>query len=411
MLVPTPAASAALADVPQAAAWHPTSPTIVPLDEKLPAPDGVLLIGRNATHVWMIGGKYSFVMDLATGCAVESYPWPELDEPFGKSSQDLYTDNYGAIGSQPLSKEPIRPSVEKLIADPARMVQYTEFVRTGLRFGVTDVRFSAVSWNQDGRHWFVHAAGLVFHSADAGATFAVLDDHASREARVAPDGRHVVYERCADPTPNPDRPSCPSRNWDLAARSLEGDDRPRILTRIQGAMREGFSRDGHLLKWRGFDARPCMELISVDTGAVDREICMPPIPAQYAATGNIQLVKFVGFSPGEKLAVAEWGGAHRKAAAFFAMIFDPAANAPVQMLIDQRVLVADDGRWLSSSISEGGGDHTYLQVPGKPRKLLGAAAWQDWELPGERAILISYVKGKSTMKQKRCKMIKVVSTR
>jgi len=127
----------------------PEAPAVRPIDPKLPVDGVALLLGANASDMWVYVNGYSAVVSRATGCATEAY----VDNPLLKQ---LVTSETGDDPGEELAKDDVKRAIRELVG-------------LGRRFEATDHRFAGpIHWSLDGRHIFVAVRGKLFHSRDGG---------------------------------------------------------------------------------------------------------------------------------------------------------------------------------------------------------------------------------------------------
>ena len=377
----------------------PPAPPVRPIDPTLPS-DGFLLLGSNATHAWLTAvvedrdPHYTVVVDLARGCAVESYPQT-------KAQAALRNVNNGRV----LSDAARAQSAPDLLASPDARAELRDLVGLGRRFGLTKAPFDPLVWSKDGLHIFV-VDGRLHHSADGGHSYEVVDTDDIYSPVVTPDGRYVVYERCVGHTISQGT-LCPTGRQ-LASWSLDGSSPPRTLFAGGGFHNHGLSNDGHVILTRSGGTSPfCVEFADPATGKIDRSVCttIPPTKAPKQVG-----IFWKGASPGERYGSIEWWETRpQKGATIVLAITDMQDGHIIRTVEDVAIRGWDDaGTVLLSSMQEGGGDHTYLEKPGEPRKRLGSFLLHDFDPATRRAIVDGNAPRKSTLGKTACKIAKVI---
>ena len=391
-----PRVSPAAAVVARAPVVDPKPPPVRPVDPALPA-EGWLLIGSTSTHAWVTAvvddarPQYTAVVDLATGCAVESYPQPKMLADLRSSRNDRV-----------LARAPNEANSQTLVTPESRAELRAE-VGLAMRFGLTLMPFADVTWSRDGHHIFV-VDGRLLHSADGGQTFQVIEEREIYSPAVTPDGKHVVYDRC-----RPHEPRLGTRcatAWELMSWAVDGESPPRSLG---FGKKQGISRDGHVLLERRDASMSCLDHLDVATGNVDRSVCSA-VPT--SATPGMG-VRWGPFSADGHFGAMEWWETRpRTGATIVTAIVDMKDGHQLRTVDDSRILgFADNGALLTAAISEGGGDHTYLDVPGKPKKRLGGFVVHDWDPASHRAIINvpAPVPRKTTLGKVTCKIVKAIT--
>lgn len=250
-------------------------PTPRTFDHSLPRPFMMELRGANASEAWvsMSGrtsqGKDEGVVDLNTGCIVETMPRftriAQLDRVFAEA--------FVRGPSADRSRE-----AEARLADPETKAEVTRFVAAGRRFGRRslgkDWAFSA-----DGRTILTTVAETAFRSRDGGRTFERLDTNMSRSPSVTADGKWMMYERCADASRR--NQSCPDASREVRVVSADGATPPRRVP-LGGGLLRGLDPSGQKLVVVSDDTPNEVTVMHIDpaTGAMKRAfgVAAPPLP-------------------------------------------------------------------------------------------------------------------------------------
>jgi hypothetical protein len=365
----------------------PEAPPVQPLDPALPS-DGFLLLGANATHAWFTAvvedrdPQYTVVVDLARGCAVESYRQPKVLATLHGVNNGRVLGDAARAGSAP-----------KVLQSPEDRAELRSQIGLARRFGLTQLYFDNVVWSKDGHHIFV-VDGRLLHSADGGQSFEVVDTDNVFKPYVTPDGRYVVYERAGR---------------QLASWALDGMSSPRTLLEGGGFHFHGLSNDGHVMLSRGATgAQFCLEFADAGTGTIDRTVCttIPATPAPKQPG-----VHWQGASPNERYGSIEWWETRpKKGATIVLAIIDMQDGHIIRTVEDVAIHGWDDnGTMLLSSMQEGGGDHTYLEKPGQSRKLLGHFVVYDFDPTTRRAIVDGNPPRKTKLGKVACRIEKVIT--
>lgn len=378
----------------------PSAPPVQPVDPALPS-DGFLLLGANATHAWFIAvvedraPQYTVVVDLARGCAVESYRQPKV-------LATLHDVNNGRV----LADATRAGSAPKLLEAPDERADLRSQIGLARRFGLTQLYFDNVVWSKDGHHVFV-VDGRLHHSADGGQSFEVVDTDDVFKPHVTPDSRYVVYERCVGHSISEGTLCRTGRQ--LASWSLDGSSPPRKLLEGGGFSFHGLSNDGHVMLTRGgTGAQLCLEFADPGTGVIDRKVCttIPATPAPKQPG-----VRWEGASPGERFGSIEWWETRPRKGATIVLAITDMQDGHILRTVDDVAIRGwdDNGTMLLSSMQEGGGDHTYLEKPGQPRKLLGNFVVYDFDPATRRAIVDAHPPRKTKLGKAACTIAKVIT--
>jgi hypothetical protein len=383
---------------------RPQPPPVEPLDPNLDAFAWTFL-GASETHAWFstmteTDGQpgYSVVVDLATACATESYRDPRIFEDVRKMTSDRDIENALDAGSAEIRRT----------------------VGLASRFGLTSLFYTPVAWNTDGPHVLVHA-GLMYHSSDGGRRFAAIDNHPASDAKITPDGKTAVYERCHDPEAMTGRALC-SSYVELVSWPLDGSRAPLVLTALggRGVRNEGISKDGHAIVWRDDATHGCLELIDVATAKIDRNVCITdphfakqPMPKKKgepptAGPPEPSGVQWLGMSPDERYGALSWTGFTTRYLTFETALVDMGSAKIARTLPEWQLHGLDDaGTALVTPWAEGGGDATRMFELGKPAKVLWKEFMFDWNPKTRRALLDVSRRVKVKLGKAACKIVRV----
>ena len=378
----------------------PSAPPVEPLDPALPS-DGFLLLGANATHAWFTAvvedrdPQYTVVVDLARGCAVESYRQPKV-------LAVLHDVNNGRV----LADAARAGSAPKLLDAPEARAELRSQVGLARRFGLTQLYFDNVVWSKDGHHIFV-VDGRLHHSGDGGQSFDVVDTDDVFKPHVTPDGRYVVYERCVGHSISEGTLCRTGRQ--LASWSLDGMSPPRKLFEGGGFQFHGLSNDGHVMLTRSRgNTQHCLEFADPGTGTIDRTVCTA-IPTTIAP--RQPGIRWEGASPGERYGSIEWWETRPRTGATIVLAVIDMQDGHILRTAENVAIHGwdDAGTLLLSSMQEGGGDHTYLEKPGQPRRLLGNFVVYDFDPTTRRAIVDGNPPRKTKLGKAACRIEKVIT--
>jgi hypothetical protein len=393
----------------------PEPPPVEPLDPNLDA-ESWWFEGANDTHAWLSALAmndpqlgYSVVVDLATGCAVESYKSPRVFDRVSALLRPLYGETYLNEAS-PADGGGLDAKVHATLEAGSAEIRKT--IGLASRFGLTSFGHGMLSWNAEGPHVLVRA-GLLYHSGDGGRTFRAVDDHPADDVSLTPDGKMAVYTRCQTPEAVPGRAVCHGYR-EIVSWPVDGSRAPRPLA-VSGlsSRSEGLSNDGHVILW-STDARSgCVLFVNPETGATDRKVCVsdPHFAKAKSSPPVAQMVKLSGFSPEEKYAALDWQG-FTKYLTYETAIVDMTAGKIVRVLPEWQLRGLDDeGTALVGPWAEGAGDATYRFALGKPKKLLWPGFMMTWEPKRKRAILeIATPRQRRKLGKVACKILRVEKT-
>lgn len=345
----------------------PPPPPKQPIDPKFKVEGSGLLMGASSTEIWLtLPGRYSVVIDRATGCAVEGYHEPPAFKALSESRDDAIT--------------------EAELAKPETLAALRDAVGLGRRFDVDHYEFGPqLAWSPDGHHIFLVSNELLYHSADGGRSFARVDDFLSDLVRMSHDGKHLVYERCI----KPDCPSCRKKygagcNSGRAYFSLPTDRSRGALPFTSGqTYLLDMTADGRAMFWRS-DSQICLDMFDLARPTKDGSVCIS-YPAK--ATGVWPGRYWESVSPSRKWGIVKWEEGRPNRVGAMAMTYvlslvDIPQGQIVKEVTDVMGTVDDDGNMVMQSMNEGGGDHTYFYPRNGPRKLLGnhfLLVWRDKE--------------------------------
>ncbi len=395
---PAPAPASASAPAP---AWSPPvspapppdlpqPPPIHPLDPKLNV-DSVLFLSLAPTTVWTTGADDgTLVLDRKSGCAIESYANPSHAL---RKLRDATTDDEVAA-------ELARPKVTDALREVAGL---------GIRLGAsTHPYFWSFVWSPDGRYAYLTSKTEYLYRSDDGArTFKKVDAHRSGRLEMAPDGKHLVYERCAhDHCPQCSSRGCATdRVWvsvptDASRPPVEIANGHPIFIDFKDATHARFSRDG--------GGSACLLTVDVTGRSVHNAVCKP-IPIQ--PNGPAPYPRWEAVSPNGAYGLVTWNE-HRKnlagaKALTLVMALVDATNGQVlKTVTDMRGEVDDAGNMVLSAMGEGGGDATYYYPRTGPRRLLGRHSLMTWR--DRTAFLGVYRRG--PVGARKCAVVKLVPT-
>jgi hypothetical protein len=378
----------------------PEAPPVHALDGTLPS-EGFLFLGANATHAWFTSvasdsdPRYSVVVDLARGCAVESYPEPKAIGVLRGVNAGRVTGNVAQARSAP-----------DLLASADTRADLRGVIGLARRFDLTYLKNDQVVWSKDGHHVFV-VDGRLHHSADGGKSYEVLDEAEVYSPAVTPDGKYVVYMRCVGHDVK-DGTLCPTAR-ELVSWNIDGTSPPRKLDAGPELHFEGLSSDGHLiLTHRPESSRFCVELADPGTAKIQRSVCTQ-IPASKVSREHG--VTWQGASPGDRFGSIEWwGGTRKTGATVFLAITDMQDGHIVRTIEDFAIRGWDDnGTVLLSSMTEGATDRTFFERTGHPRKRLGNFVVHDFDPATRRAIVDAKPPRGSTLAKTACKIERVIT--
>lgn len=184
---------------------------------------------------------------------------------------------------------------------------------------------------------------------------------------------------------------------------------PRKLLEGGGFHFHGLSNDGHIMLTRSSgNAQLCLEFVDPGTGNIDRTVCtmIPATPAPKQPG-----VHWEGASPGERYGSIEWWETRPKKGATIVLAITDMQDGHILRTVEDVAIHGwdDNGTMLLSSMQEGGGDHTYLEKPGQPRKLLGNFVVYDFDPATRRAIVDGNPPRKTKLGKVACKIEKVIT--
>jgi hypothetical protein len=252
-------------------------PTSRSFDASLPRPFLMELRGANFSEAWVsMSGRASRdqdqgVVDLKTGCIVETMPrFPRI-----AALERLLS------GAQAFSKGAAADrsgEVEAQLADAATRSEIARWVSAGRRFGRRDL---GIHWafSDDGQTLLTTAGETAFRSRDGARSFQRLDANMSRSPTVTPDGKWLMYERCADASRR--NQSCPDGSRQVRVVASDGATPPRDLP-IGGGRLHGLDPSGRKLVVVRDDVPSEVTVMHLDpaAGTLTRAfgVTAPPLP-------------------------------------------------------------------------------------------------------------------------------------
>ncbi|MBL9110318.1 MAG: hypothetical protein JNM74_13640 [Myxococcales bacterium] len=359
----------------------PEAPAVRPIDPKLPVDGVALLLGANATDMWVYVDGYSAVVSRATGCATEAY----VDNPLLKQ---LVTSETGDDPGEELAKDDVKRAIRELVG-------------LGRRFEATDHRFAGpIHWSLDGRHIFVAVRGKLFHSRDGGKHYDEALDRPVRRLAMGKDGKHLVYEDCGK-----DGLSC-----GYMSLPTDGSRAPARFTGGQTFLMDT-TGDARAMFWRTSATETCLDTFQLGTPSRESSVCQA-LPKVHTGPWPAQFWQDV--SPGRKFGIVKWEEGRKNlvgavALTYIVSLVDMSTNTIVKTVTDQLGQVDDEGNMLLQSMNEGGGDHTYWHPRSGPRKELARAALFAWDTKTRTAI-VSGAYGKGTLGARKCLLVKSIRT-
>lgn len=402
---------------------RPEPPPIAPIDPKTRL-QSISFLAANDKQSLMLTlppgdeAPSYVVFDLATRCAVESYREASVLRTINKAVGPLVMETYYGKLSPP-DAAPLDPAMLAALNDAEGTAEISRTLGLASRFGLTSLEYTPLAWNAEGPHVLV-VAGLLYHSSDGGRTFRAVDDHPASSAKISPDGKTVVYERCTEREAIPGRPVCRGQRELVASPLATLDTRAPVpltpLTNVDGyVFPEGFSKDGHVLVWRTDAVHGCMLFIDPSTAAVDRNVCVtdPHFTKRHAGkpTGAPELVKWQGLSPDEGTGSLHWQGFQMTSLTYETAIVDMKAGAIQRTLTDWQL------RWLGDNFTAfvqpwSAGDAQFISAPGKPLKLVHRGFVFDWDPITGRAIVdTTSTRVTRTLGATACKLLSVRTLR
>lgn len=366
-LGPPPPPSAAPASPPVEGA---PSPPKQPIDPNYMADSG-LLLGATSTELWvLLGAHYTVVIDRATGCATEGYAQP-------RSFEKLHSSR-GA-------------GMDEALRSPETLQGIRDMVGVGRRVGARGNRFMLDSvWSPDGRHIAFVAGGYLYRSRDGGRSFTKQEDAPRSRLAMSEDGKFLTYQEGDQYFSVP----------------VDGSRPPRPFTRgptFLAEMRPG----AQAFFWRS-DASMCADIFDLAAPQLASSTCLP-VPA--AATGVWPSRQWESISPSGNYGLVKWEEQRKNLAGVRALTYvlglvDMSTKTVVKTVLDMRGEVDDGGNMVMSSMSEGGGDHTYYYPRRGDRRLLGNHSLMTWH--DKTAIMGVY--RKAPLAARKCDLVKLVKT-
>jgi hypothetical protein len=380
--VPPPPSPTASASVGQIGPPPPAPPAPPPI-EGAPAPakqaidpnylvdGGGLLLGVTSTEIWaLLGAHYTVVIDRATGCATEGYAQP-------KSFEKLHSS--GGAG------------IDAALKAPETLQGLRDMVGVGRRVGALGNRFMLDSvWSPDGRFIAFVAENRLYRSTDGGRSFAKVDDTPRSRLAMSADGKFLTYQEGREYFSVP----------------VDGSRPPRPFTRGQTFLTE--MRPGaQAFFWRS-DSDMCADIFDLAAPQLTSSTCLP-VPA--VATGHWPSREWESISPNGNYGIVKWEEARKNlvgvpALTYVLALVEMPTKKIVKTVLDMRGEVDDGGNMVMSSMSEGGGDHTYYYPLKGDRRLLGNHSLMTWH--DKTAIMSVY--RRASLGARKCDLVKMVKT-
>jgi len=359
----------------------PEAPEKRPVDPNLPVGGAGLFLGANDAEIWLLVDGGTVVVDKATRCATESYPSSKVLAPL-KETSDL-------------------EKATKMLGTPKVLAAVRDLVGLGRRFGRGTAPFSNLetAFSADGRFIFVATHAHLFRSLDGGRSFSLADENPAAQPAVSPDGRHVVYSRCVDT-------HCTQGREYVSART-DATGRPVVLAQAQaqasflrmaGDSRALFTRSG---------ADLCLDSHSLDGSSPTTSVCVP-LPKEADSLWTTR--EWQSVSPSGNYGIAKWNERRRLTPTgpvgltYVVSLVDMKTSRIVKTVLDLEGEVDDAGNMVMRSVSEGGGDHTYLLPMTGPKKLLGNHSLSHWD--GKTAALSVWRQG--SLGARKCDLLQFV---
>ena len=341
------------------------------IDPKIDVDGGGLLLGVTSTQLWMLlGGHTTVVIDRATGCATDSYVQP-------KHFEKLHSNRGRGIDEE--------------LKNPETIQGLRDIVGVGRGVGALGNRFMLdMVWSPDGRFVAFIAEDHLYRSNDGGKTFTKVDDTNRGRLAMSLDGKYLTYEE--------------GRQYFSVP--VDGSRGPLPFTGTQTflvQMRPG----AQAFFWQS-DADVCANVFDL---AAPKQIASTCLPVPAAAIGSWPMREWESLSPSGNYGFMHWEE-HRKnlagvpALTYVNALVEMGTKTIVKTVIDMRGEVDDGGNLVTSSMNEGGGDHTYYYPLKGDRRLLGNHALLAWH--DKTAIM--HVYGKGTLGARKCNLVKMVKT-
>ena len=254
-----------------------------PFDASLPRPFMMNLRGTTASEAWVTmqgrdtKGLDEGIVDLATGCIVETLPRFTSAASLGTVGNDASPFARGRSAD-------VTQQAEALMAEPSTKADLARFIATGRHFGRTRLGFGTfadddVAFSSDGRTILVEAGEAVFRSHDGGKTYDRLDANMSRYPAVTADGNWVLFERCSDASRR--NQSCPPGSREIRVVSADDSVPPRSVPMGSGLVR-GMDAAGQKLVVVRYDLGSEVSVMHVDPAfaTMTRAFGVPSTPVQ-----------------------------------------------------------------------------------------------------------------------------------
>ncbi len=364
------------------------APAARDVDPALPASATAQLLGAGPTRALLRvrAGDVSYLglWDLASGCVKRTHPaFARLAE-----LEDLDRDAYERR-SEGATLPTRRAAALALLGAPDTKRELAEMLALAKEAEATQAR--PLAWSDDGRHVAAAVAGGLFVSWDAGATFAMLDDHDAASPAFAPGSGALFFERCA----RADTPyHCAPEFREVGVLSAKATE-PR-LTRIGTALAAGIDRDrGQVVLARdGEGSKLCIDRLASD-GAITRAFCVgarvqrPGEPPQLTVSGR---GAWAAFDTTDKKRPRLFVFDLRSGASSF--VVDGLDAAQVEL--DERGLVA----WESPD------NHHAIVTSAKTRRDVGPGKPLGWTRAGTLAVWSPPADGAKSLGEVACKQLR-----
>jgi hypothetical protein len=324
-----------------------------------------------STELWvLLGAHYTVVIDRATGCATEGYAQP-------KSFEKLHSSRGAGI--------------DAALKNPETLQGLRDMVGVGRRVGALGNRFMLDSvWSPDGRFIAFVAEGRLYRSTDGGRSFAKVDDTPRSRLAMSADGKFLTYQE----------------GQEYFSVPTDGSRPPRPFTKGQTFLTE--MRPGaQAFFWRS-DSDMCADIFDLAAAQLTTSTCLP-VPA--TATGVWPSREWESISPNGNYGIVKWEEKRKNLAGVPALTYvlalvEMPTKTTVKTVLDMRGEVDDGGNMVMSSMSEGGGDHTYYYPRNGDRRLLGNHSLMAWH--DKTAIMGVY--RKAPLGARKCDLVKMVKT-
>lgn len=341
------------------------------LDPKLYVDGGGLLLGVTSTQLWMsLGSHTTVVIDRATGCATDSYVQP-------KHFEKLHSERGRGI--------------DEALKNPETIQGIRDIVGVGRSVGALGLLYMLdLVWSPDGRFVAFIAENHLYRSNDGGKSFAMVDDTKRGRLAMSLDGKYLTYEE----------------GFQYYSVPVDGSRGPVPFAGNQTFLVE--MRPGaQAFFWRS-DSDICADVFDLTAPKRVSSTCLPVPPT---AIGSWPMREWESLSPSGNYGFMHWEE-HRKnlagvpALTYVNALVEMSTKTVIKTVLNMRGEVDDGGNIVTSSMSEGGGDHTYYYPFKGDRRLLGdhsLLAWHD-------KTVIMHVYGKGPLGARKCNLVKMVKT-